>query len=128
MSSKRRLVARMSVIALTVTMSLAVATAAYAGTDERIKVAGGEVHFTHHGDYIDSYDLKNDGYCLTAELKINKFHQFSTTSCGSNQRTHKSLKQINEGTPVYLRACYTKKGSGGSYTRVKCTGWQGAHT
>ncbi|WP_106586038.1 hypothetical protein [Murinocardiopsis flavida] len=114
----------MGVVALTATMSLAVAATAYAGTDERIDVAGGEVSFTHQGDYINSYDLKADGYCLMAELKIiNQDHSWTTTSCGYNQRTHKSLKRINEGAPVYLRACYTKK----SGNRVKCTGWQGAH-
>ncbi|MFW5416008.1 hypothetical protein J0910_05230 [Nocardiopsis sp. CNT-189] len=127
MSTKRRIAARLGVVALTATLTIAPATAAYAGTDERITVAGGEVSFTHQGDYIDSYDLEKDGYCLTAELKVNEFHQWSTTSCGYNTRTHKSLKRINEGTPVYLRACYTNMRSDGSYTRAKCSGWQGAH-
>ncbi|KOG64608.1 hypothetical protein ADK76_08670 [Streptomyces griseoflavus] len=128
MTSKRKLAARTGVIALTATLSLTAATAAYAGTDQRITVAGGQVSFTHQGDYIDAYDLKKDGYCLTAELKVNKFHHWSTTACGYNTYKYKSLKRINEGTKVYLRACYTKKHSNGSYTRVKCSGWQSART
>lgn len=129
MSSLRKLAARtVGVLAVSATLSLAAATAAHAGTDERIDVAGGEVTFTHAGDYIDAYDLRADGYCMTAELKISDWHKFSTTACGYNEYRYKSLKRINEGTPVYLRACYTKKKSNGGYTRIKCSGWQGAHT
>ncbi|MFD7284172.1 hypothetical protein ACFV80_46210 [Streptomyces sp. NPDC059862] len=129
MSSKRRLVARMGVVAaLTATLPLAAATAAYAGTDERITVEGGTVTFTHEGDYIDAYDLKADGYCMTAELYINDFHQHSVTACGYNTYKYKSLSTLNEGTPVYLRACYTNMNSDGSYTRAQCSGWQGAHS
>lgn len=127
MSSKKKLAARMGVVALaaTATTTLAGATAAYAGTDERITVAGGTVTFTHQGDYIDAYDLKKDGYCLTAELMItNQDHSWKVTACGYNTYKYRSLSFINEGAPVYLRACYTKNGGA---TTVKCSGWQGAH-
>ncbi|MGR3938773.1 hypothetical protein [Streptomyces sp. BRA346] len=127
MPDTKRLAARMGIVALSATVSLATATAAYAGTNERIDVAGGEVTFTHQGDYLDTRDLRKDGYCLTAELKVNRWHHWSITTCGYNTYKYRSLKRINEGTKVYLRACYTKKRSGG-YTRVRCTGWQAAHT
>ncbi|MDI3403423.1 hypothetical protein [Streptomyces cavernicola] len=127
MSSKKRVLGRMGVVAFTTTLSLTFATAAYAGTDERIDVAGGEVTFAHQGDFLDSYDLKADGYCLTGDLKINAWHEWSITSCGYNTYKYRSLKQINEGAPLYIRACYSKKRSDGSIDRVKCTGWQGAH-
>ncbi|MEU8706867.1 hypothetical protein [Streptomyces sp. NPDC048565] len=128
MFNKRKFATGAGVVALAATMTLVGATAAYAGTDERIDVAGGEVTFTADGDYIDAYDLRKDGYCMTAELMItNQPDYWTVSSCGYNTYHYRSLSFINEGAPVYIRACYTKKHSGGSYTRVKCSGWQGAH-
>ncbi|GAB3823230.1 hypothetical protein [Kribbella italica] len=118
-----------STLALVAAAAVVNTPAAHAGTDERITVKGGTVTFTHEGDYIDAYDLEKDGYCLTAELKVSDFLPISsTTACGYNTYTYKSLSNINENVPVWLRACYTHKKSGGGYTRVKCSSWQGAHT
>ena len=101
-------------------------SAAHAGSDESITVAGGQATFQAYGEILTATDTRVDGRCVTAYLKyVGASHNSPvvyehTTACGYGAVSRKNLS-LAEGTPVSLQVCYTGGGQDN-----QCSHWQEA--
>jgi hypothetical protein len=104
--------------ALALTMLGLTTTAASAGEDESIDINGGYVLFLDEGEMLYAADQVRDGRGVRAYLL--QIGTSVVTATGAGTRESKNLS-IPEGSEVWLKACYTRKGR-----NTKCSGWQKA--
>jgi hypothetical protein len=114
-TTRRRLAAAAAVSLAALGLS---APAASAGEDESIDVNGGYVLFLDEDELLIAADQRRDGYGMRAYLL--EVGTSSVTAVGAGERETKDLS-IPEGSEVWLKACYTKKGK-----VVKCSNFQRA--
>lgn len=103
---------------LTVALGAPPAAAAATGEDESIEVNGGYVLFLDEDEILVAADQRPDGYGMRAYLL--EVGTSSVTAVGVGTRRSKDLS-IREGSEVWLKACYTRKGK-----VVKCSNFQKA--
>jgi hypothetical protein len=98
------------------------ASAASAGSDERIDVRYGYVRFEAHGDELTAGDIWADHRGVRARLGWEdedgrpRTATITDTSAGYERSRNLSIK---EGTTVYLQLCYTRGGKDDGCTRVQ---------
>jgi hypothetical protein len=104
--------------ALALTVFAVSASAASAGSHERILTRGGVVWFDHTGDYIGALDRRKDGYAVRAYLnwrvgedlyeeEVTDDRGFTPGPADPDRAVYRKLF-IPEGTTVTLTMCYAE--------------------
>jgi hypothetical protein len=111
-----------AVAALTVTAFAASASAASAGSHERILTKGGVVWFDHTGDYIAALDRREDGHAVRAYLDwweregdgyvhheeaVTDDRGYTNGPADPDLAVYRKLF-VPEGTTVELTMCYSQ--------------------
>lgn len=118
-STMARLVAVIGAMSLIV--SGVFATAASAGSDERIDARYGYVRFDSDGDTIVAGDIFKDGYGIRARLGWETSDGPRTASVVDTFAGYESSRSLSiaEGTTVYLQLCYVRGSKDVSCSRVQ---------
>jgi hypothetical protein len=119
-----RRLAALSALALTV-FGVSVATAS-AGESERIVANGGTAKFLHEGEILYVSDNIKDGWNMQAELLNLTDYEGDEGSWwlidrGADGDPSEANLSIRDGSKLWLRLCYTRKGEDD-----ECSRWQTA--
>jgi hypothetical protein len=98
-------------------------TRPHAGEDEAIKVAGGYLKFSHHGEILEVKDTRLDGHGLRGFIVDidEEDHPVSVADRITDDEPEYLNRSFPEGDEVHLKLCYTTDGECVEWSR-----WQTA--
>jgi hypothetical protein len=99
------------ITAVAAALALLTPSAAFAGTDQKITVKGGQVGFDHSGDYLWASDTNpSHRYHVRAYLRWTNARGHTVfahvTSAATDDEVAQTRLPLKEGTAVSLKACY----------------------